>query len=375
MTDSTPAPHEAEFLFYSGPDGKLQIEVFYSGETVWLTQAKMAELFDVDRTVIGKHIKNIFDSGELDERGNVQKMHVAHSTKPVYYYNLDVIISVGYRVNSMQATAFRKWATATLREYMVKGFVLDDERLAQGTHFGKDYFEELLERIREIRLSERRIYLKVTDIFALANDYDKSSDIAKEFFAFIQNKLHYAIAGKTAAELIHARADKNKPHMGLTNWKQMPDGKVVRTDVTVAKNYLSDNELSELRVAVSAFLDTAELRARRNIPTSMAQWLGIMDGYLNLNDNRSICGYGSRLGEMQDYTAQAIATPPKPALAMAAAEQGTAHRYVAILHHGISIAESVVYHRVTTPHRDVRGRKIAMSPPPPSVSFQMPAAK
>jgi len=284
MADNTPAPHEAEFLFYSGPDGKLQIEVFYSGETVWLTQAKMAQLFDVDRTVIGKHIKNIFDSGELDEGGNVQKMHVAHSAKPVYYYNLDVIISVGYRVNSMQATAFRKWATATLREYMVKGFVLDDERLAQGTHFGKDYFEELLERIREIRLSERRIYLKVTDIFALANDYNKSSDIAKEFFAFIQNKLHYAIAGKTAAELIHARADKNKPHMGLTNWKQMPDGKVVRTDVTVAKNYLSDNELSELRVAVSAFLDTAELRARRNIPTSMAQWLGIMDGYLDLND-------------------------------------------------------------------------------------------
>lgn len=284
MTDDRSRPHEAEFLFYSGPDGKLHIEVFYAGETVWLTQAKMAELFDIDRSVIGKHIKNIFESGELEEGSNVQKMHIANSAKPVSYYDLDVIISVGYRVNSLQATAFRKWATATLREYMVKGFVLDDERLAQGSHFGKDYFEELLERIREIRLSERRIYLKVTDIFALASDYDKASDIAKDFFAFIQNKLHFAIAGKTAAELIHDRADKYRPHMGLTNWKQSPDGKVLRTDVTVAKNYLSDQELSELRVAVSAFLDTAELRARRNMPTSMAQWIGIMDGYLDLND-------------------------------------------------------------------------------------------
>lgn len=305
MADSVPAPHEAEFLFYSGPDGKLHIEVFYASETVWLTQAKMAELFDVDRTVIGKHIKNIFDSGELEESSNVQKMHVAHSTKPVSYYNLDVIISVGYRVNSLQATAFRKWATTTLREYMVKGFVLDDERLAQGTHFGKDYFEELLERIREIRLSERRIYLKVTDIFALASDYDSTSEIAKEFFAFIQNKLHYAIVGKTAAELIHARANKNKPHMGLTNWKHSPDGKVLRTDVTVAKNYLSDQELSELRVSVSAFLDTAELRARRGLPTSMAQWLGIMDGYLDLNEYPKLQNAGKISKKIADTKALA----------------------------------------------------------------------
>ena len=283
MSD-TPVPHEAEFLFYSGPDGKLHIEVFYAGETVWLTQAKMAEVFDVDRTVIGKHIKNVFESGELAEDSNVQKMHVANSAKPVSYYNLDVIISVGYRVNSLQATAFRKWATTTLREYMVKGFAIDDERLAQGTHFGKDYFDELLERIREIRISERRIYLKVTDIFALASDYDTASNIAKEFFAFIQNKLHYAIAGKTAAELIYDRSDNEKPHMGLTNWKQAPEGKVLRTDVTVAKNYLSDQELSELRIAVTAFLDTAELRARRSMPTTLAGWLIIMDSYLDLNE-------------------------------------------------------------------------------------------
>lgn len=279
-----PAPHEAEFLFYSGPDGRLQIEVYFAGETVWLTQAKMTELFDVDRTVIGKHIKNIFESGELDEEGNVQKMHVAHSTKPVSYYSLDVIISVGYRVNSLQATAFRKWATTVLREYMIKGFALDDERLKNGAHFGKDYFDELLERIREIRLSERRIYLKVTDIFALASDYDRTSEIVKEFFAFIQNKLHYAVAGGTAAELIHARADKAKDHMGLETWKHAPHGKILRTDVTVAKNYLNKSELEQLQFVVSAFLDIAEARARRGVPTTMAKWIEVMNGYLDLNE-------------------------------------------------------------------------------------------
>lgn len=288
MSDA-PAPHQSEFLFYAGPDGKLHIEVFYAGETVWLTQKRMAELFGVESNTITYHLKEVYESGELEEAATTRKFRVVQTEgsrkveRELSFYNLDAIISVGYRVNSLQATAFRKWATATLREYMLKGFALDDERLAQGTHFGKDYFEELLERIREIRLSERRIYLKVTDIFALASDYDKTSEIAKEFFAFIQNKLHYAISGQTAAELIHGRADKDKPHMGLTTWKQAPDGKVLRTDVTVAKNYLSDKELSELRLAVSAFLDTAELRARRNMPTSMAEWLGIMDGYLDLN--------------------------------------------------------------------------------------------
>ena len=305
MADNAPIPHEAEFLFYSGPDGKLHIEVFYAGETVWLTQAKMAELFDVDRTVIGKHIKNIFESGELDEESNVQKMHVAHSTKPVSYYNLDIIISVGYRVNSLQATAFRKWATTTLREYMIKGFVLDDERLAQGTHFGKDYFEELLERIREIRLSERRIYLKVTDIFALASDYDKTSEIAKEFFAFIQNKLHYAVAGGTAAEIIHSRADKSKPHMGLQSWKAAPDGKILRTDVTVVKNYLGKSELQQLQLTVTAFLDIAQNRAERGLPTSMAQWLGIMDGYLDLNEYPKLQNAGNISKKQADTKALA----------------------------------------------------------------------
>lgn len=285
-------PQESDFLFYSGPDGKLHIEVFYAGESVWLTQKRMAELFDVDRTVIGKHLKNIFESGELLEISNVQKMHVANSAKPVHYYNLDVIISVGYRVNSTQATRFRQWATATLREYMIKGFAMDDERLKNGSHFGKDYFKELLERIREIRMSERRLHLQLTDIFALASDYDKNGEIAKEFFAFIQNKLHYAITGSTAAELIHARAVKSKPHMGLTNWKQSPDGKILKSDVTVAKNYLNEEELSGLRRAVTAFLDIAESRADRRMPTNMAQWLAIMDSYLDLNEFPKLAGSG-----------------------------------------------------------------------------------
>jgi len=277
-------PKESQFLFYNGPDGKLHIEVFYSGESVWLSQAKMAEVFDIDRTVIGKHIKNIFESGEVAENSNVQKMHIAHSTKPLSYYSLDVIISVGYRVNSLQATDFRKWATTVLRDYMIKGFAMDDERLKNGTHFGKDYFDELLERIREIRLSERRIYLKVTDIFALASDYDKNNEIAKEFFAFIQNKLHYAVAGGTAAEIISKRAEHNKTNMGLTTWKQSPDGKILQSDVTVAKNFLNRSELEQLQLTVSAFLDTAEARAKRGLPTTMAKWLALMDGYLDLNE-------------------------------------------------------------------------------------------
>lgn len=287
MVNNLSAPHEAEFLFYSGPDGKQHIEVFYAGETVWLTQKRMAELFGVEVNTINYHLKEVFGSGELDADSVIRKFRTTAADGKKYltaFYNLDAIISVGYRVNSLQATAFRKWATATLREYMVKGFVLDDERLAQGTHFGKDYFEELLERIREIRLSERRIYLKVTDIFALSSDYDKTSEIAKEFFAFIQNKLHYAVAGGTAAEIIHSRADKSKPHMGLQSWKAAPDGKILRTDVTVAKNYLGKSELQQLQLTVTAFLDIAQNRAERGLPTSMAQWLGIMDGYLDLNE-------------------------------------------------------------------------------------------
>ena len=308
MVNNLSAPHEAEFLFYSGPDGKQHIEVFYAGETVWLTQKRMAELFGVEVNTINYHLKEVFGSGELDSDSVIRKFRTTAADGKKYltaFYNLDAIISVGYRVNSLQATAFRKWATATLREYMVKGFVLDDERLAQGTHFGKDYFEELLERIREIRLSERRIYLKVTDIFALSSDYDKTSDIAKEFFAFIQNKLHYAAAGGTAAEIIHSRADKSKPHMGLQSWKAAPDGKILRTDVTVAKNYLGKSELQQLQLTVTAFLDIAQNRAERGLPTSMAQWLGIMDGYLDLNEYPKLQNAGNISKKQADNKALA----------------------------------------------------------------------
>lgn len=293
VAGNLPAPHESDFLFYTGPDGKVQIEVIYAGESVWMTQKRMADLFGIDRTGITKHINNIFETGELEEK--VVSAKFAHTTKhgaiegktqtgTATYYNLDVIISVGYKVDSIEATTFRKWATTVLREYMIKGFAMNDERLKNGTHFGKDYFDELLERIREIRLSERRIYLKVTDIFALASDYDHASEIVKEFFAFIQNKLHYAVAGGTAAELIHARADKTKDSMGLETWKQAPHGKILRTDVTVAKNYLNKSELEQLQFVVSAFLDIAEARARRGVPTTMAKWIEVMNGYLDLNE-------------------------------------------------------------------------------------------
>lgn len=305
------APAEAEFLFYDAPDGRLHIEVFYASETVWLTQKRMAELFGVDLRTINDHIKNIYDSSELEMSATLRKFRIVQTEgareveRNVNFYNLDIIISVGYRVNSLQATTFRKWATSVLREYMIKGFAMDDERLAQGTHFGKDYFEELLERIREIRLSERLIYLKITDIFALASDYNKTSELAKEFFSFIQNKLHYAIAGKTAAEIIHSRADKTKKYMGLHTWKHAPEGKILRTDVTVAKNYLVRNELQQLQLAVTAFLDIAENRAQRGLSTTMGKWLSIMDDYLDLNEYPKLQGAGKISKKQADTKALA----------------------------------------------------------------------
>jgi hypothetical protein len=286
---------EVEFLFFSFPDGKIEIEVFYSGDTIWLSQKRLAALFEVDRSVIGKHLKNIFESGELNEDSVCAIFaHTAEDGKTynTKYYNLDAIISVGYRVNSIKATTFRKWATGVLHEYMLKGFAINDERLKNGTMFDKTYFKELLERIREIRMSERWLYLQITDIFALSSDYDKSSPITHEFFGFIQNKLHYAITGHTAAEIVNERADKAKPHMGLTNWKLSPDGKVLRTDVTIAKNYLNEDELHRLRLAVTAFLDIAEARAERRIVTDMEGWIRIMNSYLDLNEYPILEGYG-----------------------------------------------------------------------------------
>ncbi|MEK9195939.1 MAG: virulence RhuM family protein [Patescibacteria group bacterium] len=275
---------KSDFLLYTAPDGTVRIEVFFENETVWLTQAKMAELFNVDRTVITKHIANIFESGELDEDSNVQKMHVAHSAKPVSYYNLDVIISVGYRVNSTQATQFRIWATRTLRNFIIKGFALDEDKLKNGSHFGKDYFDELLEKIREIHASERRFYLKITDIYATAIDYSKDAEITKEFFATVQNKLHFAIHGQTAAELIASKADSTKPHMGLKSWKNSPKGKVLKSDVTVGKNYLGETELKELNRVVTMYLDYAENQAERNIAMKMSDWAEKINAFLQFNE-------------------------------------------------------------------------------------------
>lgn len=248
----------------------MKIGVLFRDETAWLTQRALAELFGVKVPAITKHLKNIFDSGELDRTATVSKMEIVQTEsgrevmREVALYNLDAIIAVGYRVNSYQATQFRIWATSTLREFLIKGFVLDDERLKQGkTVFGKDYFDDLLERIREIRASERRFYQKVTDIYALSVDYDARAPLTREFFATVQNRLHRAITGQTAAELIYTSADATRFFMGLTTWKHAPHGKILKSDVTVAKNYLSEAHVKELNRIVSAYLDLAENRAQR----------------------------------------------------------------------------------------------------------------
>jgi len=278
----------SQFLLYTAPDGAVKVDVFFKDETVWLTQKALAELFAVKRPAITKHLRNIFSSGELAEDSVCSILeHTAGDGKTysAKYYNLDAIIAVGYRVNSFQATQFRIWATTTLREFIIKGFVLDDERLKQGKKvFGKDYFDELLERIREIRASERRFYQKITDIYALSADYSTSAPLTKEFFATVQNKLHWAITGQTAAELIYGSADATQIHMGLTTWKQAPRGKILKSDVSVAKNYLSEAHVKELNRIVSAYLDLAENRAERGILMRMADWLEFLHSFLELSN-------------------------------------------------------------------------------------------
>ena len=288
MNENNLPSNQSNFILYTSNEGKVNIEVFLQDETIWLTQKAISELYGVQRPAITKHLKNIFDSGELQEDSVSSILeHTAGDGKKykTKFYNLDAIISVGYRVNSYQATQFRIWATRTLKEYIIKGFVLDDERLKQGNQvFGRDYFEELLERIREIRASERRFYQKITDIYALAADYDKNAPITKEFFATVQNKLHWAIAGKTAAEIIYDSADATKIHMGLTNWKQAPDGKIMKSDVFIAKNYLNEAHIKELNQIVSAYLDLAENRAQRQILMKMEDWVQFLHGFLELSE-------------------------------------------------------------------------------------------
>lgn len=281
--------NQSDFLFYQSGDGiiKIQVIVDQDNDTIWVTQRAMAEIFDIDVSGITKHIKNIFESQELDEDSNVQKLHIANSAKPVHYYNLNVIISVGYRVNSYKATQFRIWATNVLKEYLTKGFALDDDRLKQGKSlFGKDYFDELLERIREIRASERRFYQKITDIYAQCSiDYDAKAPISRKFFATVQNKLEYAITHHTAPEIIKLRANAGRPNMGLTSWKNdKKGGKILKSDVTVAKNYLSHEEISELNHIVNMYLDYAELQAKRNNTMKMSDWVVKLDTFLTFNE-------------------------------------------------------------------------------------------
>jgi hypothetical protein len=277
---------ESEIIFYQGDDGNIKIEVFYHDETFWMTQKTISDLFGVQRPAITKHIKNIFESGELLENSVSSILeHTAEDGKKynTTFYNLDVIIAVGYRVNSNKATKFRIWATKVLKEFITKGFVLDDERLKQGKQFGRDYFDELLERIREVRASERRFYQKITDIYSLSIDYDKSDFLTKDFFATVQNKLHWAITGKTAAEIIYTSADASKIYMGLTHWKHAPEGKILKSDVSVAKNYLNEQHIKELNRIVSAYLDLAESRAERQIPTTMEDWIKFLHQFLELS--------------------------------------------------------------------------------------------
>ncbi len=284
-----------EVLLYTTPNGNVKVEIYLQNETVWLTQQKIAGLFDVDRTVITKHIGNIFKDGELMEE--VVCANFAHTTQHgaiegktqetvSKFYNLDMIISVGYRVNSTKATQFRIWATERLKEYIIKGFTMDDERLKNPNNiFGKDYFEEQLARIRDIRSSERRFYQKITDIYSQCSaDYSADTDITQKFFATVQNKLHWAITGQTAAELIHARADSTKQNMGLTTWKNAPNGKIRKPDVSVAKNYLDENEMDSLNRIVTMYLDFAENQSKKGVMMFMKDWVQKLDAFLQFNE-------------------------------------------------------------------------------------------
>lgn len=284
-------PKQNDIIIYSTPTGNVKVEVIFNDETFWLTQKRMAELFGVESNTITYHLKEIFKSGELATDATTRKIRVVQKegnrevNRSTDFYNLDAIIAVGYRVNSFQATQFRIWATKTLKEFIVKGFVLDDERLKQGKSFGKDYFDELLDRIREIRASERRFYLKITDIYEQCSiDYSKDAEVTQTFFKTVQNKLHFAISGKTAAQIIAERASADKPHMGLQTWKNAPTGKVLKGDISIAKNYLIEKEIKELERVVTMYLDFAELQASRQIPMKMTDWISRLDAFLQFNE-------------------------------------------------------------------------------------------
>lgn len=286
-----------KFLIYQTPNNEVRVDVFLQNETAWLTQKSMAGLFDVNVPAISKHLSNIFDERELEENSVISILETTASDGKNYktkYYNLDAIISVGYRVNSAKATQFRIWATQTLKEFIIKGFVMDDERLKQGqTVFGKDYFKELLQRIRSIRASERRIYQQVTDIFAECSiDYDKNSDVTKNFYATVQNKFHFAITGKTAAEIIFKNADSEKENMGLTTWKHSPDGRILKSDVVVAKNYLAEKEIQQLERTVTGYFDYIEGLIERENTFTMEALAESVNKFLNFNEYKVLEGNG-----------------------------------------------------------------------------------
>jgi Virulence protein len=294
----------AEFLIFTSTAGEESIEVRYEDETIWLSQKMMAALFDVSVPTINFHLKKIYESGELTRNATVRKFLTVRSegerdiSRNLEYYSLDAIISVGYRINSKRATQFRQWATQVLREFAIRGYVLDKKRMENGTFLGEDYFERLLAEIREIRLSERRFYQKITDIYATSIDYNRDAPTTRDFFAKVQNKLHFAIHGNTAAELIVTRADSKKDHMGLTTWENSPDGKILKTDVAVAKNYLTSQELESFGRIVNAWLDLAEDRARRQIPMTMEDWAKRLDRFLEADDRKLLEDGGKVTAEM-----------------------------------------------------------------------------
>lgn len=289
-----------EFLIFTSQAGENSIEARYEDETIWLSQKLMATLFEVDVRTINEHLKNIYTQNEQTETATIRKFRIVQTegkreiNREVAFYNLDAIISVGYRVNSIRATQFRQWATKVLKDFAIKGFVLDKKRLENGSYLNENYFEELLAEIREIRLSERKFYQKVTDIYATSLDYNKDAVVTKAFFAKVQNKLHFAIHGHTASELIYKRVDSSKDKMGLTSWKNAPEGKIIKTDVAIAKNYLNKEELESLGKIVNAFLDLAEERAKRKIPMTMQDWATRIDQFLTF-DEREILQDGGKI--------------------------------------------------------------------------------
>ncbi len=305
---------EGNVLMYKSSTGKVNVTVVFNNETFWLSQKRMAELFNVAISTINYHLSEIEKSGEVQLSESIRKIRIPSDNcddQGVLMYNLDAIIAVGYRVNSYEATQFRRWATEVLKQYIIKGFVMDDERLKRKDVFGADYFEELLERIREIRTSERRYYQKITDIYAeCSSDYDAQAETTRQFYKTVQNMMHYAVTHQTAAEIIYDRADAEKPYMGLMTWKNAPDGRIIKSDVTVAKNYLSENEVTRLNLISTAFLDLAEDRAQRHILMKMTDWKKVLEGYLKISDYEILENAGSisheeaetkALGEYEKY--------------------------------------------------------------------------